>query len=270
MSRTIKCIVVKIGSGVIEAHKRSPDGSDLSSLVREMSHLHNNGIEIIIVSSGAIVLGMNELKLETRPSDLASLQACAAIGQNVLMRTYSHLFEKHDGIKCAQILLTWGDLHDSARLKNAHHTLKAILKNKVIPIINENDTIATEEIKFGDNDKLSAMVAELSHANRLTILSSGVEGFYNDKKEVIPEIKKITEQIQGFATDTTNKNVSKGGMITKLEAVKIATSSNIPCVIAGSGTANVLTHVVQGLPVGTYFASVPPGTYPEVKVNNES
>ncbi len=270
MSRTIKRIVVKIGSGVIEAHKKNPEKSDLSALVKEMSDLHKKGIEIILVSSGAIVLGMSEMGLGVRPKDLASLQACAAVGQNVLMRTYSNLFEKHDNIKCAQILLTWGDLHDSIRFDNARHTLNAILKNKIIPIINENDTIATEEIKFGDNDKLSAMVAKLIHADRLTILSSGVEGFYNDKKEVIPEIKKITEQIQSFAMDTTNKNVSKGGMITKLEAVKIATSSKIPCVIAGSGTTYVLTSVIEDRPIkdrpiGTYFTVVPAGTYPEIK-----
>ena len=263
MSRTITRIVIKIGASVIEAHKIKPDGSDLGKLVEQIDRLHKEGREIILVSSGAIFLGMSELNQKARPSDLASLQACAAVGQNVLMRTYSDLFEKQEPkIKCAQILLAWDDFNDPKRRNNARHTLEKLLENKVIPIINENDTTSTEEIKFGDNDKLSAMVAEPIHANLLSILSSGVEGFYNDKKEIIPEIKKITSEIESFARDTTNKNVSKGGMITKLEAVKFATSHGIPCVIAGSGTANVLINVVQGVSVGTHFTTVPAGTYP--------
>ena len=263
MSRKINRIVIKIGSGVIEAHKIKPKGSDLSALVAQMSRLHKNGTEIVLVSSGAIILGMGELKLTTRPSDLASLQACAAVGQNILMRTYSDLFAKQKPvIRCAQILLTGDDFNDPKRRDNARHTLEKLLENTVIPIINENDTTSTEEIKFGDNDKLSAMVAEPIRANLLSILSSGVEGFYDDKKEIIPEIKKITSKIESFATDTTNKNVSKGGMITKLEAIKFATSHDITCVIAGSGTANVLTNIVQGVSVGTRFTTVPLGTYP--------
>ena len=253
MSRTkIKRIVVKIGSGVIAAHKKKPEGSHLSALVEQIYHLRKEEKEIIVVSSGAIVLGMGELDLEARPSDLASLQACAAVGQAVLMRTYSDLFEKY-GVKCAQVLLTWDDFKDHKRYENAHHTFKAILSKGVIPIINENDTTSTEEIKFGDNDKLSALVAKLIHADSLVILSD-VDGFHNDKMEIIKEVKEITKEIESFATDTTKKNISRGGMITKLEAVKIATSSSIPCVIAGSGTANVLVNIAGGTPVtGTYF-----------------
>ena len=253
MSRTkIKRIVVKIGSGVIAAHKKKPEGSHLSSLIEQIYRLREEEKEIILVSSGAIILGMSELNLGVRPSDLASLQACAAVGQAVLMRTYSILFEKH-GIKCAQILLTWDDFKDHKRYDNAHHTFKAILDKGVVPIINENDTISTEEIKFGDNDKLSALVAKLIHADSLIILSD-VDGFHNDKKEVIKEIKEITKEIESFATDTTKKDISKGGMITKLEAVKIATPAGIPCVIAGSGTANVLVDIVVGAQTtGTYF-----------------
>jgi len=269
MSREIKRIVVKIGSGVIEAHKRSPKRSDLSSLVEQMSPLHKKGTEIILVSSGAIILGMGELSLKTRPSDLASLQACAAVGQAVLMRTYSRLFERYK-IICAQILLTWDDFNDPKRRNNAKHTLEKLLGSTVIPIINENDTTSTEEIKFGDNDKLSAKVAKLIDADRLAILSSGVEGFYDDQRKIIPKITKITKKDESFATDTTNKNVSKGGMITKLEAIKVATSSGIPCVIAGSGSTIAISKIVQVQPVGTYFTAVPAGTYPEVKAKDES
>ncbi len=269
-AKEIRHIIVKIGSGVIEAHKTKSEGSDLSALVEEMSRLHENGTAIVLVSSGAIILGMGELNLKTRPADLASLQACAAVGQAVLMRTYSRLFERHK-IKCAQILLTWDDFNDPKRRENARHTLKKLLENTVVPIINENDTTSTDEIKFGDNDKLSAKVAKLIDADRLVILSSGVKGFHDDKGKHIPRVDgKITDQIQSFAMDTTNKNVSKGGMITKLEAVKVATSNGIPCVIAGSGTASVLTSVVQGEPRGTYFAPVKHGTYPSEEEKNES
>ncbi len=262
MSRKINRIVVKIGSGVIEAHKVKPEGSDLSALVEEMSRLHKRGTGIVLVSSGAIILGMGELNLKTRPSELALLQACAAIGQAVLMRTYSRLFERYK-IKCAQILLTWDDFNDHRRRDNAMHTLDKLLKNEVISIINENDTTSTEEIKFGDNDKLSAKVAKLISADLLTILSSGVKAVHNSQgKPIIDTIEKITSEIQRFATDTANKNVSKGGMLTKFEAVKFATSSGIACVIAGSGTANVLTSVVENRPVGTYFTPVKSGTYP--------
>ena len=132
-----------------------------------------------------------------------------------------------------------------------------------VPIINENDTTSTEEIKFGDNDKLSAKVAKLIPADILTILSSGVKAVYNAQGEpIIGTIEKITPEIQSFAADTTNKNVSKGGMLTKFEAVKLATSNGIPCVIAGSGTANVLTSVVKNESIGTYFMPVKSGTYP--------
>ena len=135
MPRKLKPIVVKIGSGVIEAHKIRSEGSDLSLLVEEMSRLHEKGTGIILVSSGAIILGMGELNLKIRPSDLASLQACAAVGQAVLMRTYSRLFEKHH-IVCAQILLTWDDFNNHKRHTNAKHTLEKLLENLTIPIIN--------------------------------------------------------------------------------------------------------------------------------------
>ena len=203
MERKIKRIVVKIGSGVIEAHKTKPEGSDLSALVEEMSCLHEKGIGIILVSSGAIILGMGELKLKARPSDLASLQACAAVGQAVLMRTYSRLFEKHK-IVCAQILLTWDDFNDLKRRNNAKHTLEKLLENMTIPIINENDTTSTEEIKFGDNDKLSALVAQLIHSDLLVILSD-VDAIWDENKEkLIGEYPEVTPSIRTVSTGTLN------------------------------------------------------------------
>ncbi len=256
MSRTIKRVVIKIGSSVILAYKMKRD-EHLEKLVEQMSRLHAEDKEIILVSSGAIVLGMSELNQKTRPSDLASLQACAAVGQAVLMRTYSRLFEKYN-IKCAQILLTWDDFENRTRHNNARHTLKALFNTRVIPIINENDTTSTEEIKVGDNDKLSALVAKLIHADALVMLSD-VDGLYlikDGKKEYLKQIREITKEIESHAADTANKDVSRGGMIAKLEAVKIATASHIPCVIASSGTVDVLESIVKdGTQVGTYFAA---------------
>ena len=252
--RTVKRIVVKIGSSVIAAFKMHPQEARLRSLVDQMSRIKESGIEVILVSSGAIVLGMGELNEKFRPSGLASLQACAAIGQAVLMRTYSDLF-KQNKIKCAQVLLTWDDFSNRERYNNARHTLRAILDYGAIPVINENDTISTDEIKFGDNDKLSALVACLSDSDLLAILSD-VEGLYDlkdDKKGIFSEIKEVTKEIEGLASDTNKRHTSKGGMIAKLEAVKIATHANIPCVIASGELEDVLTRILKGERIGTFF-----------------
>ena len=252
--RTIKRIVVKLGSSVIATFKMRPEEARLRSLVNQMSAIKENGIEVILVSSGAIVLGMGELGAQSRPSDLASLQACAAIGQTVLMRTYSDLF-KQNKIRCAQILLTWDDFSNRERYNNARHTLQAILDRGVIPIVNENDTISTDEIKFGDNDRLSALVASLCNADLLVMLSD-VEGLYDtkdDKRKIFSEIKEVTKEIEGVALDTGKKKISKGGMVAKLEAVKIATHANIPCVIASGETDNIIPRILKGERIGTFF-----------------
>ncbi len=253
-TRPIKRVVVKIGSSVIAGDTLKARTAQLRSLVGQMSALNAKGIEVVLVSSGAIVLGMGELGLNTRPSDLASLQALAAVGQAVLMKRYSELFKKAK-MKCAQILLTWDDFDSRERYNNASHTLKAILSHGVIPIINENDTISTEEIKFGDNDKLSALVAGLVHAD-LLILLSDVEGLYkkqDDKIEYLSEVKEINAFIKGIAGGSANKNISKGGMSAKLDAIKIATHANIPCVIANGASDDVLMRVVNGERIGTFF-----------------
>lgn len=253
-SRPIKRVVVKIGSSVIAGDTLKARAAELSSLVGQMSALGQKGIEVILVSSGAIVLGMGELGLKKRPTDLASLQALAAVGQAVLMKRYSELFKKA-GAKCAQVLLTWDDFDSRLRYNNASHTLKAILSHGVIPIINENDTISTDEIKFGDNDKLSALVAGLMGAD-LLILLSDVEGLYDKrggKTEYFTEVKEIDAEIQGLAGGSANKNISKGGMTAKLDAIKIATHANVPCVIAAGDRKDVLLKIVDGERVGTFF-----------------
>ena len=252
--RKIKRVVIKIGSGIIANFYMKPQSSGLRSIVKEIALLRKKGIDVVLVSSGSIVLGLGEIREHVRPTDVASLQALAAIGQNVLMRTYTDLLKKSK-LRCAQVLLTSEDFDDRKRYNNARSTINKILGYGLVPIINENDTISTDEIKFGDNDKLSALVASAIEADLLLILSD-VDGLYDSKdkeKKIFREIKEVTKEIESLALGTTKKNVSKGGMITKIEAVKIATHAKIPCVIANGDTRNVVKDVIAGKRIGTFF-----------------
>ena len=250
--RPIKRVVVKLGSSQIADYSMKPRTAQVRALAKQISQLHQKGIEVVLVSSGAIVLGMGELGESIRPKELSALQARAAIGQALLMRVYSELFKK-SGLKCAQVLLTWDDFDNRTRFVNARHTLEAILKEGVIPIINENDTISTDEIKFGDNDKLSALVATCIHADLLVILSD-VEGFYNPKdKKVFKNIEEITPQILTMSSGTANIQVARGGMDTKLKAIQAATHAHIACIITAGNITNVLPRLVAGEQLGTYF-----------------
>jgi len=252
--RPVKRVVIKIGSSVMATYRMTPKTARLGSLIAQISKVRELGIEVILVSSGAIVLGMGQVGLRARPHDVASLQALAAIGQTRLMRLFADLFKRFR-ITCAQVLLTWDDFDARHRYNNARSTLKAILARGVVPVVNENDTISTDEIKFGDNDKLSAFVATLVNADLLLILTD-VEGLYDLKdggKKVFHEIKEITREIEGLATGTAKKHVSRGGMSTKLEAIKIATHAKIPCIIANGETPDVLCRVLERERIGTFF-----------------
>jgi glutamate 5-kinase len=263
--RKVKTIVIKVGSSVIATDRMKPRTAHLRSLVGQISAMREQDIDVILVSSGAIVLGMGELNLKKRSSELSSLQGLAAIGQTILMRKYNELFKKNKQ-KCAQVLLTWDDFANRVRHNNARNTFRTMLNWGVIPVVNENDTISTDEIKFGDNDKLSALVASLVQADLLVLLSD-VEGFYDLKgteKKMFEEIKEITEEIEGFASggakDLTGtvdpaakKQMSRGGMTAKLNAIKIATQAKIPCVIANGDTKDVLLRILKGERIGTLF-----------------
>ncbi len=255
MTRTfqkpIKRMVVKLGSSQIADTRMKPKTAHLTALAKQISQLHRQGIEVVVVSSGAIALGMGELAETKRSTDLAQLQARAAIGQAALMRLYSELFKKVR-LKCGQVLLTWDDFDNRGRFLNARHTLEAILHEGVVPDINENDTTSTEEIKFGDNDKLSALVASLLHADLLVILSD-VEGLYDKDKKVYEEVREITEEIEGVAGGTKNAHMARGGMRTKIDAIKIATHARIPCVITAGNIKDVLVRLVKAERIGTYF-----------------
>jgi len=263
--KTIQRVVIKVGSSVIATDQMKPRMEHLRSLVEQIAALRRKNIDVILVSSGAIVLGMGELGHRSRSSNLASLQAMAAIGQTILMRKYNELFKRNKQ-KCAQILLTWDDFDNRLRYNNARATLRTMLGWGVIPVINENDTISTDEIKFGDNDKLSALVANLVQADLLVLLSD-VEGLYGLKgkeRKLFKEIKKITRDIEGVAlgyndhsfssvNQKAKKQMSKGGMATKLDAVKVATRAKIPCIIANGETEDVLLRIIKGDRIGTLF-----------------
>ncbi len=249
--RPIKRIVVKLGSSQIADGTMKPKTAQLRRLAQQIGQMRSDGIEVVVVSSGAIVLGMGALGETRRSKDLAALQARAAIGQAVLMQVYSDLFKKMR-LKCAQVLLTWDDFNNRVRFLNARQTLEAIIKKGVVPVINENDTTATEEIKFGDNDRLSALVASLLHADLLVMLSD-VEGLYDANQKVFEEVREITAEIEDVAGGTKNTHMACGGMRAKIEAVKIATHSRVPCVITSGMLPQVLTRIVAGERIGTFF-----------------
>lgn len=248
--------MVKVGSSLIANHLMQPHETSLRSIVHQLCELRDSGMEVVLVSSGAVVLGLGEMGHKVRPKDTPSLQAAAAIGQALLMRLYGDYFKSRQRI-CAQVLLTWEDFADRLRFNNARNTLGVLLERGVVPIINENDTISTDEIRFGDNDKLSALVASLSQADLLLMLSD-VDGLYRKEggklTERFQEIREITEEIEGVAGAARDKNVSKGGMIAKINAVKIASSADIPCIIANGQTDDIIRRIVIGKEaLGTYF-----------------
>src|SRR3989338_2334685 len=252
-------IVVKAGSSLISPRGGLIDPKYLSSIIQQLDGLINRGIEVVLVSSGAIACGMSVLKLKKRPQDIAGLQAAASIGQSELMGIYRRLLKKHERL-CAQLLVTWEDFEDIKRYLNVRHTLANLLKNKVLPVINENDTVATDEIRFGDNDKLSALVAVLLGADLLVILSD-VEGLYRlPQMQVIPVVEKITPEINRLCCNTEklgkpsqDKQGCVGGMSSKLEAIKIATGSGISSIIASGKSPDALLKAARGEPVGTFF-----------------
>jgi len=229
-------IVIKVGSSVLTGGRQSIVEENLHRIVRCVVRLVKGGNDVILVSSGAIASALSVLGFKKRKRALPELQAAAATGQNILMQVYSTSFEKM-GLKCAQILLTREDFGIKKRYINAKNTIDTLLRLKVVPIINENDVISVDEIKFGDNDILSALVAAAVDADGLLLLTD-VEGLYKgynsktkEKGKIIKEINKITQQIEGYASDTANISCI-GGMSSKIEAARIATNLGIPVIMA--------------------------------------
>lgn len=246
-----KRIVVKVGASVLATKGMGLDEKWIKNFSGQIAALFNKGCEVVVVSSGAIAAGMGLLGMKKRPAGLGEQQACAALGQGYLMKTYEEHFKKK-GFHAAQILLTWEDIREKRRYLNAENTLHTLLRKKAVPVINENDTVSVDEIKFGDNDKLSALVASLVSADLLIMLTD-VKGLYIDgKKTVASVIKEIHGGIEKLAFGT-DKECSRGGMKTKLDAAKIAVRSGIDCVIADGREKDILLKILNGKETGTLF-----------------
>ena len=250
-------IVIKLGTGLLtRAGGSALDRAQFRRLTAEVAALQREGHECIVVTSGAVGAGMMVLGVKNRSSDLPTVQACAAIGQSRLMREYETHFSRH-GLAVAQLLLTHQDLDSRTRYANAQNTMARLLDHRgVVPIINENDSVAVEELRFGDNDRLSAEVAILAGADLLIILTSA-NGLSRDGTgggEPIPVVEDI-DAVTHLAS-TEKGTLSVGGMTTKLQAVKLSVEAGIPAVIANGRTPGLLARIVAGETVGTRF--VPP------------
>jgi glutamate 5-kinase len=256
--KSVLRVVVKLGTGVLTDSRKLIDPAQLEQLVAQVAALRRAGKEIVLVTSGAVGAGMGALGYKTRPTDLAEKQACAAVGQTRLMAVYEKLFGKH-GLVVAQVLLTHEDLEHHERHLNARNTLVTLLGRGVVPIINENDAVSFTEIKFGDNDKLSALVASLLPADLLVILTTVdgvIENFGEKNAKTISVIEKIDSAIEDMAGGTTSET-AVGGMKSKVEAAKIVVRSGIPLVIASGRNKQVLTQILDGDDEGTLFVAQP-------------
>lgn len=253
-----KRIVIKVGSSSLQ-HKETGglDYIKLEVLVRELCNLRNQGKDVVLVSSGAIAVGKRAVHLGKDDDPIAVKQACAAIGQARLMMTYQKIFSEYNHV-AAQILMTKNTIVDPLNRFNAHNTFSELLKLGVVPIVNENDTVATYEIKFGDNDTLSAIVAALIDAD-LLILLSDIDGLYTDdpnrnpNAEFISEVDILTDELMNMGKGTTGSSVGTGGMNTKLQAAKIATSAGADMIIANADDMRIIHRIMDGREYGTFF-----------------
>jgi len=247
-------IVIKLGTNLLTTKNSCLDDNRIKDIVREVASLIKEGHQVVIVTSGAICAGMGKLNLESRPSSLKEKQALAAVGQPILMDAYKKHFDGQ-GLAIAQVLLTRNDFDQRQNYLNARNTLFTLLEMKVVPIINENDTVAVEEINFGENDTLAALVAAKISANVLILLTD-VDGLYKGavgKSEIISKVDKITDEIESYAKNSSSSGKGSGGMASKISAAKIATANGIKTVIANGLKGHVLARIIQGDETGTVF-----------------
>jgi glutamate 5-kinase len=247
-------VVVKVGSSSLTTTAGGLDGDRVDALVDVLAGRRSAGVEIVLVSSGAIAAGLAPLRLPRRPRDLATQQASASVGQGLLLARYSSAFARH-GLTVGQVLLTADDVIRRSHYRNAHRTLRTLLDLGVVPVVNENDTVATDEIRFGDNDRLAALVAHLVHADLLVLLSD-VEGLF-DGDPRRPGATLLSDvagpaDLDGVTLGRPGgAGIGSGGMVTKVEAARIATGAGIPVVLASAARA---TDALAGAAVGTRFA----------------
>ena len=252
--KNVSRLVLKLGTGVLTDANKQPDLAQMRQLVAQVAALRAAGKEVVLVTSGAVGAGMGVLGYARRPAELDGLQACAAVGQSRLMTTYEKLFARFK-LSVAQVLLTHDDLEHHERHLNARNTLLSLLRHGVVPIINENDAVSFTEIKFGDNDRLSALVAALLPADLLVILTTVdglVQNFGRPDARVLPLIESIDAGVEKLAGGTTSAT-AVGGMISKIQAAKIVVRSGIPLVIAAGRKRRVLRDILAGREEGTLF-----------------
>jgi glutamate 5-kinase len=252
---TSRRVVVKLGSNVITA-KNSLNLEVIESISKQICTLMDKGIEVILVSSGAMAAGLRKMEMKRRPEEIPKRQAISAIGQSGVMNAYEKSFTRCDK-KVAQILLTAEDLNNRKRYLNARNTLNTLIDWQVVPIINENDTIMVEEIKLGDNDNLAAMITLLMDADFLFILTD-IDGLYDKdprlhpEAELIPRVTDFKKEIEEFASEIPG-TLGTGGMLSKIQAARKVTSAGIPMIVARGDKSNILLHLFAGENYGTYF-----------------
>lgn len=253
-----KRVVIKIGSssltheenGNLNLHK-------IEKLVRVLCELKNRGKDVVLVSSGAVAVGRQSMKISEKPRELSQKQALAAIGQARLMMTYERIFSEYSQM-IAQVLLTKYTMLQKTSRENAKNTFEKLFEMGVIPVVNENDTVATHEIEFGDNDRLSAIVAALIQAD-LLILLSDIDGLYTDdphrnpEAKLIPVVERISEQVLSMGKETGKSNVGTGGMAAKLVAAQMAADAGVDMVIANGENVHVIYSILNGEEKGTLF-----------------
>ena len=256
-----KNIVIKFGTSTLTQGTNHLSRPHMVELVRQVAHAHSLGCEIIMVSSGAIAAGRERLNFPELPKYVPSKQMLAAVGQTFLMDVYTQLFNIF-GITVAQILLTRSDFIDRTRYLNARNTINALLSHNVIPIVNENDTVAVEEICFGDNDNLSAMVANLVESDLLVLLTDQ-KGLYTQDPSINPEAELMTQIDSRNIADelwvsagSSKNGLGTGGMTTKLHSADLARRAGIPVIIACGKENDVITRIICGDKIGTFFTSV--------------
>lgn len=246
-------VVVKVGSSSLTTREGGIDDARVTDLVDTLVTARNRGVEIVLVSSGAIAAGLAPLGLKRRPRDLARQQAAASVGQGLLIHRYTDAFARHR-VLVGQVLLTLDDVTRRGHYRNAYRTFAKLLELDVLPVVNENDTVATTEIRFGDNDRLAALVAHLVHADALVLLSD-IDGVY-DRDPRRLGAQRLSVVRSGAEVEhvslSAGGDLGSGGMTTKLEAARIATGAGIPAVVAH---ARAVAAVLAGEPVGTLFAA---------------
>ncbi len=255
-----KRVVIKIGSSSLTHPETGGiDYNRLEVLVRELCNIRNSGKDVVLVSSGAIPVGQRVLHIKDAKQSIAVKQACASVGQARLMMVYQKIFAEYNQV-CSQVLMTKDTITNDLNRFNTHNTFQELLSLGVIPIVNENDTVSTFEIKFGDNDTLSAIVASLIDAD-LLILLSDIDGLYSDNPRTNPDaefislVEKIDDSIMEMGKSETGSSVGTGGMNTKIHAAQIATKSGADMIIANSEDIHILHRIMDGREFGTLFVA---------------